>query len=279
MTQNQIEFNKLQEQKRFNTLSQSIIAQNNRWNYELGKERNVETERHNRATELLGQQQLGETERHNRENERFNLLSLNEQQRHNRSVETETKRSNQAREAETHRANTVQEQLQRRSLDQQLEYNRATISLQRQSQAEIARANRAREQEQQRANKAQESLSAQRNAEQSRANKASEAIRSQYNDIQVRHLGIEQARVEIQRRDSDVKNLSSPAGVYLHLKDKASSLYKRVEADVAADKRSKSERLADTFGVPQWLRSASSNSRATKKTQTVGIKPTIGGRY
>lgn len=269
MTQNQLEYNKLLETKRNNFEIERLTRARDRANYELGSRTASENERHNRATEQLSVNTLAETKRHNIATENYQVLSLNEQQRHNKVTEAETERSNRvreqetrrsnlAREAETARANRASESLQLRSINNMREYQQSSLKLQASQQAETQRSNLAREQETARANKAQEALAAQRNTEQSRANQAQESIRRQSNEVQIRHLGLEQAKVEIQKQEQRVRQASSPAGIALSLYDTITDAYSRTT------KQSRVNNLKTILGL-----------NVPKRTVPVSKKPTV----
>lgn len=118
MTYNQIEYWKLQENKRANQANETETSTHNR-NTEY------ETGRHNRATEQIDLSKLAETTRHNKVTEHQGYLTIAETGRHNRATEGETTRSNLSNEAikranlglgysqlsETSRANRAQEYL------------------------------------------------------------------------------------------------------------------------------------------------------------------------
>lgn len=166
ITHNQIEFQKLLEQKR-----------NNMRIEELTELRDQATRQYQTEQVALGNRNATENERSNRERERFNLLSLDEQRRHNVQTEglsasqlSETVRSNKAREAETNRANVAKETEQHRS-------NTVQEWLKRQQNVETNRANLA-----------QERLKHEQNVEQNRSNLANEVIRSEANYISLNSL-------------------------------------------------------------------------------------------
>jgi hypothetical protein len=87
MTQNQINYWKLQEEKRANLAKEGLTHQ-----------QNAETQRHNVATEGISKDTLSETYRHNYMQEVIGNVQALETQRHNQAVEGETVRSNRANE-------------------------------------------------------------------------------------------------------------------------------------------------------------------------------------
>lgn len=165
MTKNQIEYNKLLEQRRTNLRNEELTAS-----------RDLEAARHNLEGEGIQRQTLGETARANRAREaetyRANLAKealgvrqAEETERANRlreqlqsSTLAETRRSNIAKESETRRSNLATEGLRSQEID-----------IRSREQAETARSNLARELETARHNAAVES-------ETTRTNKVNEAI-------------------------------------------------------------------------------------------------------
>lgn len=150
MTRNQIEYLKLQEQKRSNSAQEA------------------ETKRANLARE-------GETARSNLVRESQNQIALDETSRHNQAAEglgqaqlDEAKRSNLVREQETMRSNLERERLQG---DLNAETRRANRERERQGEIQLA--------EQRRANLANEALRSEANSETQRANRAMEEYRAQ----------------------------------------------------------------------------------------------------
>lgn len=117
----------------------------------------LEERRSNRAKEELAASQNAEVVRHNYETERQNLISLDEMGR-----------SNRARESETQRTNLAQEALKGREIDERIRSNLRSEALRSAELAERTRRNDADIlhnanllQEQIRSNKAKESLSSQ----------------------------------------------------------------------------------------------------------------------
>lgn len=112
MTHNQIEYWKLQEQKRSNAANERENARHN-----VASE--VETNRSNLAKETISAGTLAEDMRHNRAGEsetyRHNMANENEATRSNKAREFETWRSNLAREIETQRSNLAKESETNRS--------------------------------------------------------------------------------------------------------------------------------------------------------------------
>lgn len=219
MTKNQIEYNKLLEAQRSNIAQEMLTRRRDQNNFDLGSRTLAETNRHNLVVESQNKQSLDETSRHNKASEKLGRDTLREQSRHNQAVELETNRSNVARERETSRSNRAQEKIasQRLSLDAQ--YRQSQLGLQAAANAEQARSNAAREAETARSNRESERIREQQNAESARANRASEAIRRTQNDIQYRHLGIEQANVEIRDREVRGKNYNTPGGIVAEFED------------------------------------------------------------
>nr|AVX53514.1 putative ORF1 [Marmot picobirnavirus] len=183
-------------------------------------------------------------------------MSLNEQQRHNVATEnlqsasiSEQARHNAVTEREISRSNLAHESIQRENLALNRAYQQASLDLQSQQQAEVARANKARELEQARSNLAQEQLRQQSNLEQQRSNRVSEAIRRDSNDLQRRSLGLEQAKIEIQRSDSTVRQLNTPAGIAVNLFKKFENAVKETQADGLTP----SQRVKKLLGFPSNL--------------------------
>lgn len=146
MTQNQINYAKLLEDRRTHQVNEQLIADANKETRRsnLAKEaetfrsntakenltqfsnletarsnraRELETNRHNLELESLESGKLSESQRHNVQTELLsgqqNIIrsrELEETSRSNRAREYETQRSNVARETETHRSNVTQEQ-------------------------------------------------------------------------------------------------------------------------------------------------------------------------
>lgn len=151
MTQNQIAYAKLLEDRRSHMATEELTRTRNENDYNLGLgtlqesrrsnlAREAETYRSNRARELLtgeqnaetrrsNQAREGETQRHNVASEKLDLQKLEESRRHNIMSETqqdyanftnryqalEINRANVARETETQRSNLAKEQETRRS--------------------------------------------------------------------------------------------------------------------------------------------------------------------
>lgn len=116
MTQNQIAYWKLQEERRANQESERNKEGN--LQEQISHNRNVEAEnyRHNMATETLGTEQLvhnrnvlSETTRHNTRSEEISEFQSKEAKRHNIATETETERHNIASEMEIARHNQQSE--------------------------------------------------------------------------------------------------------------------------------------------------------------------------
>lgn len=142
MTKNQIEYAKLQEQRRANRSNEQLTALRDERAHAIASRTATEVERKNREAERQNEVKLGEEFRSNvareTETKRANLAREQEQhrsalaveseaarknradeairqfqadeiKRHNIAQETETTRSNQERESETHRANLARE--------------------------------------------------------------------------------------------------------------------------------------------------------------------------
>lgn len=213
MTRNQIEYWRLNEQKRSNRANEEharnvlsynykVLAETNRSN--LARER--ETERSNRANEMQRmieanrnfQLQLrgqAEVERSHLANEKLIKMSNQETQRSNvanerirelanqaalinagtqQKQQAETVRSNMARELETNRANLVKEGQNADVLRETRRSNEAREEYNLRNLTEITRANIAHETEENRKNLANESLTRQRNEETGRHNRVQE---------------------------------------------------------------------------------------------------------
>lgn len=119
MTQNQINYWKLQEERRSNLAQEGETkrsnlakeAETNRSN--IAKE--TETHRSNVANEGVAFGNLSETQRSHQAQESISLQGLAEQARHSQAVEAEEHRSNLARETENMRHNVAMEGETRRS--------------------------------------------------------------------------------------------------------------------------------------------------------------------
>lgn len=101
MTNNQINYAKLKEDKRHNQMSEGIElhkAGSSRIQALTNMHALGETATHNRATEQLGKDQLAESIRHNSAEETTKAGTLSESIRSNRVREGETERSNRANE-------------------------------------------------------------------------------------------------------------------------------------------------------------------------------------
>lgn len=114
MTQNQIRYQELQENKRHNLISEH------------------ETGRHNAVTEQLQHRELDETVRTHQVNEGIAMFNANETKRSNVARELETSRSNLARERETNRSNLAKE----------AETNRANLATEQIRRDELTEKNR-----------------------------------------------------------------------------------------------------------------------------------------
>lgn len=190
MTKNQLEFNKLVETIRSNRENERLKSLESDRNYIINYQNLEETKRRNKATESLDTRKQVETERHNLATEQAQQQSINLQSQQidiNRAAQKETKRSNLAREKETARSNKATEKETKRSnIARETETNRSNLA----REAETARSNRvnealqaSRNAEQARSNRANEGLIAQRNAEEVRHNKNAEVLQLQSNQI------------------------------------------------------------------------------------------------
>lgn len=112
MTKNQIEYNKLREQRRANLQQEEL------------------TRIRDTASIELGRSQLGEQTRHNLAGEQLQTASLDETRRSNLAKEGETIRSNLAREEENRRHNVASEELTSTQLAEVARHNRASEGLQ-----------------------------------------------------------------------------------------------------------------------------------------------------
>lgn len=172
MTKNQIEFLKLRETQRSNSMTADLRQQ------ELGNKFAIETlqlgesARHNKAMEANAANEVAEKVRHNILGDLHSEMSVNEQ-----------RRANLAREAEQHRANVASEQLSLSSLAANRQYQQAQIGLGYSQVAETSRANQAREAETTRANIAEEALKRYSNVETKRSNQARESEAQRHNIV------------------------------------------------------------------------------------------------
>lgn len=126
MTNNQIQYQRLLEEKRSHLANEDV---NRKQQIETGRHNlatEVETNRSNLQNELLKHEGNIVTEQHYQrsdalgvsslaENIRNNKARLAEEATHNRNVEYETRRANEAREYETHRSNETAEAIKRES--------------------------------------------------------------------------------------------------------------------------------------------------------------------
>lgn len=178
MTKNQIEYAKLQEQRRSNLRQEELTSSRDTTTRELGFANLAEATRHNYATEAHNVQVLGETRRHNLAQETYNLSYLEETSRHNLATEAH----NADVLLETSRHNREQEYVSRLDSDtrrlQLTELQRHNVA----TEAETARSNQARERETERSNVARESeahrANVARELETNRSNLALETQRS-----------------------------------------------------------------------------------------------------
>lgn len=205
MTANQINYWKLQEDKRSNAAKEWETHRSNTTNEEL-------TRRRDENTLYLGEANLAESKRHN-------LVGEQETNRSNLAREYETQRANLAREYETSRTNLANEALKRRGQDQSYDLGLRNVSLGYSQLAETKRSNLehedynrkylselnrsalAREAEQNRHNTRDEELRQGTLEEQHRANVADETI-SRYRTIWQNSL--DQARTENARKQNAV---------------------------------------------------------------------------
>lgn len=119
MTQNQINYWKLQEERRSNLAQEGETKRSNlAKEYETNRSnlaKETETHRSNMASEGVAFGNLSEAQRSHQAQEALAQQSLAEQVRHSQAVEAEENRSNLAREAENFRHNTSVESETRRS--------------------------------------------------------------------------------------------------------------------------------------------------------------------
>lgn len=196
MTQNQINYWKMENDKQHNSRVQDEVERSNKMREHIDLAKNAETNRHNLASEAetylsnrVRERQAedvnAETARSNREREKIDAAKAAEIKRSNLVTEEigwknldlgnnslmETKRSNLAKEAETERTHRANEEIARTSEANKAEANRIA-----QQNADTAR------------------LVAE---ETSRANKASEGIQSTLAGIQAGRLNVDAATAAI----------------------------------------------------------------------------------
>nr|AVX53498.1 putative ORF1 [Marmot picobirnavirus] len=123
MTGNQIEYQKLLEQRRANRASETETSKHNRATEGLGTSTLSETSRHNRAMEGRDLASYQESVRHNKASEAFNLANLSETSRHNQAQET----FNVSNLAETAQHNRAQESQARNQLS--LDYSKLSEAI------------------------------------------------------------------------------------------------------------------------------------------------------
>lgn len=164
MTTNQIEYGKLVETRRSNQVREIETERHNRATEQLSFDQLAEQIRSNKAKEKINWAELSEKNRSNLVNEAIQTARLDEEKRSNLAREAETIRSNMAKETETHRSNLANEKEKVRS-------NMASESISRASLQEQIRSNMVREAETERANK-------QRENEENRHNLKSEELKS-----------------------------------------------------------------------------------------------------
>lgn len=146
MTQNQIAYWKLQEEKRSNLASEGETSRHNiATESETERSNRVqqgEAKRHNLSTEKQAWLNYSEAQRSNRANESIKKDSLAESARHNVATESETVRHN----VESELLGQGQLALQRGQLQEQTRHNVATEIQSANTLAETIRSNLAREQ-------------------------------------------------------------------------------------------------------------------------------------
>lgn len=204
MTRNQLEYAKLENEKKQFERTQA------------------ETERHNRAslneTIRSNQAREKETNRSNLINEGLKSSTLSEQIRSNQTRERETERSNKASEAETNRSNLAKE----------TELNRSNLA----RETETKRSNIAKETETHRSNVINESLTSERNAiaretnlineehyirqdsEQERSNRANEQLQSERNRTELAKVQLGYDQIE-----GNYRNVLTSAGATRYVAD------------------------------------------------------------
>lgn len=171
MTQNQIAYAKLLEDRRSHQATEDINKTRNAQDYELG---------------ILG---LNETRRANLAKEQENYRSNRARELLTGQQNAETKRANLARESETFRHNTVGEKLDLSKLEESRRHNIMQESQQdyanytnRYNALEVERSNKAKEAESQRANLAREAETKRSNLanerELARSHRANESLQS-----------------------------------------------------------------------------------------------------
>ena len=157
MTQNQIAYWRLQEEKRSNLASEGETSRHNMTTEKETERSNRvqqgETKRHNLSTESQAWLNYSESQRSNRANESIKRDTLAESARHNVATESELSRHNLATESESVRHNVESEilgrgqlALQHGQLQEQTRHNVATEIQSANTLAETIRSNMAKEQ-------------------------------------------------------------------------------------------------------------------------------------
>lgn len=201
MTRNQIDYNKLLEERRSNRKQEALTEMRDQRSHQVALLEYGEKQRHNYATEQQARDDLAERMRNLDVTSAISRFSAEESARHNKALEelqgrsvAETERANRAKESETHRSNLASEAIRRTQnaidsrrvdlgysqLDETIRSNQARELLTSQELAEIARANLAREIETNRHNTSTE-------IELNRHNIASEDIGERANVIDTRN--------------------------------------------------------------------------------------------
>lgn len=226
MTQNQIRYWTLEEQKRANRANEAETHRSN-------VVREVETNRHNVVTET-------ETERHNRATELLSLTQVNEQQRHNMVTElqadrqqAEVERSNLEKEsnarnqialgyanvglgyanlAETQRHNTATEQRDLLSLAETQRYNTLRANIDSERNDETLRANKAAEDQRRLEWITSYGQKQSQQGEQQRHNVAVETETNRSNQVQEFWKGLETISDTVESQTRSVKNISQLVG-------------------------------------------------------------------
>lgn len=201
MTKNQIDYNKLLEERRSNKQQEALTQVRDQRAHQVAMLEYGEKQRHNYATEQQAREDLAERMRNLDVTSALTRYGAEETARHNRALEDlqgrsvqETERANRAKESEINRSNLANESIRRTQnaidsrrvnlgfsqLDETIRSNLARELLTSQELAEIARSNVARETETNRHNVAAE-------VELNRHNVASEDIGERANVIDTRN--------------------------------------------------------------------------------------------